>query len=151
MIGAFLFGCFCMDQILYWEHRMSHSKCLHYLCKLHINRHHRTYPRDLSSTSVVDTTWIPSIYDINASILIPGVIIPLQIYSTFNTITWAIIHGAFQSMVLAFALHTFAHTYPNLCPSWYRNFHRGHHAIRTTNFGVLTPVPDIMFGTFSSG
>ena len=145
-----------MDQVLYWEHRFSH--CSHWSARacrgLHVGRHHARYPTGLKAmvAGAPDTRrrglmdFIPSVHDMDASATIPVVVLAVYAHCS-GAIVGCMMEGAGVAMLVAFVLHTMAHSLPRYCPKWYLDFHRTHHTHRQFNFGVLSPLPDCMYKT----
>lgn len=145
---TFAIGALSSDLVLYMEHRMSHDTHRGGLARtLHINRHHATYPTDLRIRAGIPSTHsnlLPDITDFDLSAL--SALWPPLILAVTGCYWTAI--GAACALTWAFTVHAVAHQ-PDLPCVWgYRAFHCRHHDARTCNFGVASPLFDVLFGTY---
>ena len=136
-------GVLLMDLCLYWVHRVGHRPGW-IGSKLHMTRHHRIYSTSLKpSVRATTTSWLPRVSDLDLSVLL--VIIP-TILELCQLRDMAL--GAVCAAGAAFLLHAAAHADSVYCPQSYKDIHCLHHSQRSCNFGVLTPLGDLIFGSW---
>lgn len=141
-----LLGITAIDFWLYAQHRCGHNKRLRLLHSRHVGRHHHRYKSTLVSHSL---SLLPGFSDLDASVFTPIVVVAIAAWLGIASG----LSGAAAS-ILAFVWHQGAHS-PNdtflwkLCPHGYRVWHLTHHTNHMPcNFGILTPMWDVICGTY---
>ena len=119
------------------------SHCLHWLqhqrgwpCRLHQRRHHATYAGEFYTKATDDR--MPSFGNLDESatlFLLPWGLVPMGLPTTTCL-------ASALALLVAFYLHTAAHSRDMWCPVWYRARHEMHHQHPNTHFSLLTPIMD---------
>ena len=137
-----LFIYFCITEfILYWYHRFCHEKYIDYLFWGHLE-HHKIYNKVKNYSETYREP--DKLIHYNFFLFLP-IMIAVSVYGYFYNIDFAIFF-LFYAFLTGY-LHTKQHTIYNF---YMGKIHEIHHKSVKSNYGILTPMYDILFGTFKN-
>ncbi len=128
--------------ILYWYHRLlGHIKTIDFIFWGHLE-HHKIYNKISNYSEKFKES--DKIIHHNFILTLP-IIVLIVLYGYFFDLWFALFFLSYS--YLTGYIHTRQHTIKN---SFMSKYHENHHKSVKCNYGILTPMYDILFGTYKS-